>query len=409
MRFVFEDCEIDIDRFEFRRAGQLVHLEPQVYEVLAFLVSNHERAVARDELIEHVWPGGYISDAALSSRLMAARKAIGDTGREQRLIRTIHGRGFRFVGEVSRPAMSLVAETAPPGGRPHEADVNASDDLATPVIQYAHASDGTSIAFSVTGEGFPILRSLGWFTHLEREMQWPAGRRFWQRLGANRTLVRYDGRGMGLSDAVDHFSPEFRLHDLEAVADAAGLERFALLGMSEGVHTAVHYAARYPERVSHLICYAFGPSVDERERAEWQHTWQMLFPLIREGWGRDVPVFRRLFAELFLGPDASREDIDYFIEMQRASTTPARAVHHLASLVEDGVAESAARISVPTLVLHRRDDMLIPFARGRKLASLIPGARFVPLEGANHWLLYDDPGAPIFVSMINDFIEKHPV
>jgi hypothetical protein len=166
---------------------------------------------------------------------MAARKAIGDNGQDQRLIRTIHGRGFRFVGEVES-----VEETGPLAPSPPPPEEDPPPPM--PLIRYATTSDGLSIAYAATGSGPPLVRVLGWFTHLEVEWKWPKARRLWQRLSEHHSLVRYDGRGMGLSDPAKDFSQEARLRDVEAVVDALGAEKVTLLGMSRGVQDAVRYA-----------------------------------------------------------------------------------------------------------------------------------------------------------------------
>jgi pimeloyl-ACP methyl ester carboxylesterase/DNA-binding winged helix-turn-helix (wHTH) protein len=401
VQFQFDDYELDDRAFELRLRGTPCSLEPQVFDVLSYLVQNHDRIVPRQEMLDHIWPDHFISEAALNSRLMAARRAIGDNGKDQRLIKTIHGRGFRFVGEV-RSYDS--AQATPPGPAEPAALSSSLPSWEVPGIRYARTSDGFHIAYSVSGSGPPLVRALGWFTHLEREWRWEKGRRFWERLCQNHSLVRYDGRGIGLSDSTTDFSPRSRLLDLETVVDALGLERFALLGMSEGVYTAVHYAAAHPERVSHLICYGGGPGGDDPdENRSWREQWSALVRVIRVGWGNDNPIFQQMIARLFLGPGAPEEDIAYFVEMQRASAAPTTAIQYLRTMVDDGVLESAARVQAPAIVVQRRQDQVMPFSRARRLAAAIPGARLIPLDGENHWLVLDDPGAPEFVRLIEAF------
>ncbi len=388
MRYVFGEYVLDTDRYELRRAEAVVPMEPQVFEVLTLLVANHHRMVTKEEIVQHVWPSGFIGDAALNSRMMAARRAIGDNGRDQLLIQTVHGRGYRFVGEV----------------RLREEASAATSPAVNPEIRYARTRDGKSIAYTVHGSGPPLVRALGWYTHLELEWKWDTGRRLWERLAANHTLVRYDGRGMGLSEPADEFSVETHIADLEAVVDAAGLERFAILGMSRGTQEAVHFAARHPERVTHLIAYGGGPPPeDEDERRDWLQERDTRYRVVRDGWGKDSPVYRQMFAYMLLGPEARPGDIAYFTEMQRASTPPERAARYYTSVNYDRDAEAASRVRVPTLVLHRRGELVVPFSRARRLASLIPGARLHRLEGNNHWLLFDDPGAPEFVRLVEEF------
>ena len=398
MRYSFEDCELDLECFELRRGGAVVPVEPQVLEVLGYLVSNAGRLVSRDELIRHVWPEGFIGDAALSSRLMAARKAIGDSGREQRLIKTIHGRGFRFVGAVSE--IRGGPERGPATG------VGEAELAMPPAVRYAQTSDGYRIAYAVTGDGPPLVRALGWFTHLELEWRWPGARRFWERIAGDYQLIRYDGRGMGLSDPAEDFPLEARVEDLRAVVDSLGLERFALLGMSEGALTAVQFAAEYPGRVTHLITYGYGPEPDPEASRAWTLLWKSLINVIRNGWGSDIPVYRRMFAELFLGKQATADTVRYFDELQSASASAETAVRYLRQIDDSRVLEAAARVRCPALVIHRRDDTLIPFERSRQLAAHMPGAEFLTLEGDAHWLLYDDPGASMFTAAVQAFLSR---
>jgi serine/threonine protein kinase/alpha-beta hydrolase superfamily lysophospholipase len=272
-------------------------------------------------------------------------------------------------------------------------------------IRYCTTADDVSIAYATVGEGPPLVRSLGWFTHLEMEWKWQLGREFWERLARRHLLVRYDGRGMGLSETeVEDMGLEKRLLDLEAVVDAAGLERFALMGMSEGGQTAIAYAARHPERVSHLVLY--GTFRDNKHLQADREKWRGLMQLMKSGWGQETPVFRQIFTHLFLGTEASADQIRYFNEMQRASASPETALAFLAATGRVDVLEEAAKIRCPTLVVHRRGDLLVPFEAGRKLAASIPGARFLPMEGDNHWLLLRDPGVEEYAEALESFLAE---
>ena len=393
MFYRFGSYEVDPGRFELRKDGVTQHMEPQVFEVLALLLEHRDRIVTKDEILDAIWPERYITENVLSSRVMAARKAIGDSGHDQKMIRTIHGRGFRFVGDVE------VVD----GVTTARAETDAAP-VVVPSVHYATTDDGISIAYARTGVGPPLVRVLGWFTHLEFEWKWAKARRLWERLAERHELVRYDGRGMGLSDPAEDFSQESRLKDVEAVVDALGFERVTLLGMSRGVQDAVHYAARHPDRVERLITYGGGPEpTDPATRETWRNEATLRMEIVRHGWGTDTPAYRMLFTHLFLGTGATPEDVEYFTEMQRISTTPERAYGYSLAAFPVGLEEAARNVKAPTLVLQRADDRLVPVARSRRLASLIPGAEFRILEGDNHWLLYDDPGAPEFVRAIEAF------
>jgi DNA-binding winged helix-turn-helix (wHTH) protein len=235
----FDDCELDTGRFELRRAGAAVPVEPQVFDLLRLLIENRERIVTKDELFETVWDGRIVSDATLNSRINAARKAIGDNGTNQRLIRTAPRRGFRFIGEAAEEA----------GGPQSRSSLALRQE-----IRFCTSPGGVRLAWSTVGEGPPLVKTAHWLTHLEYDWEDPISRASLERLAASRRLIRYDERGTGLSDwDVEDISFDAFVRDLETVVDAAGLDRFALHGVSQGCAVSIAYAARHPERVSHLV------------------------------------------------------------------------------------------------------------------------------------------------------------
>jgi pimeloyl-ACP methyl ester carboxylesterase/DNA-binding CsgD family transcriptional regulator len=272
-------------------------------------------------------------------------------------------------------------------------------------LRFCTAPDGARIAYAVHGSGPPLVRTPTWLTHLEFDWGSPVWRHWLDGLGECNTVLRYDERGCGLSDReVDDLSLEARVADLEAVVDAMGCERFVLLGMSQSGPTAIAYAARHPERVSHLVLYATyargrlmrDPSPSAREHAE------LMISLIRMGWGQNLPAFRRLFTTLFI-PDATEEQMEWFDELQRVTTDPETAVRIRHARNHELVTREASEIRSPTLVLNARDDQLVPFEEGRLLATLVPDARFVPLESRNHILLANEPAWEQFQAELRAF------
>ncbi|HLZ68938.1 MAG TPA: alpha/beta fold hydrolase [Dehalococcoidia bacterium] len=249
-------------------------------------------------------------------------------------------------------------------------------------IRYCTTADGVRIAFATSGEGYPVVRVLGWLTHLEFERGGPLWQPWVRHLGGRHRLVRYDMRGIGLSDreATD-FTLEARIADLSAVVDALALERFALVGSSDGGYTAIAYTAAHPERVSHLVLY--GALAHQRLDPASLEQFEGLQMLVRHLWGQNSPALRQLFATLF-HPDADSAFYDWFNELQRVSIDPAAAAAYIASLPTIDVRSLLPSICVPTLVIHRRDDQGVPFDLGRELAATIPGATFLPLAGRNH-------------------------
>jgi pimeloyl-ACP methyl ester carboxylesterase/DNA-binding winged helix-turn-helix (wHTH) protein len=406
MIYTFGDYELDTRRCRLRRADASLHLEPQVYAVLCYLIEHRDRLVRKEELLDHVWGHRFVTPATLNSRIMALRRALGDDGRKQGIIATVRGRGFRFVEEVEEAGD---AEGGPGGAAPPAAAVPTP--TAPPReqrIRFLRASDGTRIAYATSGAGPLLLKTANWLTHLEYDWNSPVWRHWLTELSRDHTLVRYDERGCGLSDRdVDDLSFDAWVADLEAVADELGLERVPLLGISQGCAVAVAFAARHPDRVSRLVLYGGFPLGRYRRaktEAEAEEA-KMVVQVMPFGWGRDNPAFRNFFANLFL-PEGSPEQMAWFSELQRVTTSPENAVRLRTTSAELDVSELARRVTVPTLVLHATGDAAVPFEQGRMLASLIPGARLVPLESRNHILLESEPAWPRFLAEVRAFLAE---
>jgi len=271
-------------------------------------------------------------------------------------------------------------------------------------IRFCTTSDGVRIAYATAGEGPALVRVAGWFSHLEFEWGSPvAVWRSLEPLAASHLVVRYDGRGMGLSDrAVKEFSLKSKVRDLEAVVDALGLERFSVLGVSEGGAVAIRYAVRHPERVNRLILFgAFGHWARPLDTGELEAA----VTLMRVGWGQDSPAYRQFFASMFM-PDADIAALREFTELERMSASAETAAEFLSKLPNIDVTELLPQVKIPTLVIHRRGDNAVPFEAGRELASLIPGARFLPLEGRNHAILPGEPELDRYFQAIEDFLRE---
>jgi pimeloyl-ACP methyl ester carboxylesterase len=301
------------------------------------------------------------------------------------LIRASHLLRDRRAG--GRAAPEAAATLDPPQ---QEGPWNAT--ASTQEIHYCTTHDGVRIAWSSVGEGPPLVRALGWFTNLETEWNHPDRRQVWEQLALRHRLIRYDGRGIGLSEReVDHFDADTRLADLEAVIEAAGVDRFALMGISEGGTTAIAYAARHPERVTHLVLWGSFLGLAPFTATDAKR-WEALYGLIETGWGGDSPAFRQLFTALFL-PDGTAEQNQHFNELQRTSATPQTARHFLTSVSQLDVREEAPQVRAPTLVMHRSGDLVVPLDEGRKLAAAVPGARMVTLPGNNHYMMWQEEDA----------------
>lgn len=282
--------------------------------------------------------------------------------------------------------------------------VNASQQ-----IRFCTSADGLRLAYAMSGVGPPLVKAANCLTHIEFDWTSPVWRHWIAELSRHHALVRYDERGCGLSDwEVGELSLDAWVRDLECVVDAAGLQRFALFGMSQGAVVAIAYAARHPEKVTHLVlcgAYARGrlaraSSAKEREEA------RLLTDVAVAGWGNDAPAFRQAFAASFL-PDASPAQQRSLIELQRLTTSAETAGRLLRLCAGLDVRHLARQVRCPTLVFHARDDARIPFEEGKRLASLIPAAKFVPLEGRNHIFIESEPAWRTFALHLREFL-PHP-
>lgn len=262
-----------------------------------------------------------------------------------------------------------------------------------PQVRFCTANDGVRLAYAISGNGPPLVRAPHWFTHLEHDWSNPAIRPWVEDLSRRYAFLRFDQRGTGLSDRdVPEISPEAHVRDLECVVDAAGYERFALLGASQGAAFAVAYAARHPERVSHLIIYGGFVRGWARRGAspEIMEGREMHVKLIEFGWGGDDPSFRQVFTSQFM-PDAGLDVIHAFNDLMPLSASAKVAATIFRTNGAIDVQAEARRVKCPTLVIHGRGDLRIPFEEGRLIAGLIPDSRFVSLQTRNHLMPQDDP------------------
>jgi class 3 adenylate cyclase/pimeloyl-ACP methyl ester carboxylesterase len=303
--------------------------------------------------------------------------------------------------------------------RPIEAfsiDVHGEGSLADRVlaesdlnqeVRYCIAPDGVRLAYAKVGSGPVLVRSAHWMGHLEYDWEMPIFRHFLLELAKSLTLVRFDARGNGLSDwDVGDISFDAWLSDMEAVVDAAGLDRFPLLAFSQGCAVSIAYAVRHPDRVSHLILvggFAVGFNKRSNATAAERERWAAMKTLMKLGWGSDDATFRQLFTSAMM-PTATREQADAFNELQRLSASADCAVRCLDTVAEFDVRHLLPKVRTPTLVMHVRDDLRQPIALGRELAAGIPNARFVALPGKNHVILAQDPGAAQCLKELKSFI-----
>ncbi len=273
-------------------------------------------------------------------------------------------------------------------------------------IHYCRAPDGVRLAYAISGEGPPLVKTANWLNHLEYDWESPIWHHFLAGLSKDRRLVRYDARGNGLSDwDVAEISLEAWVSDLETVIDAVGLERFPIFAISQGCAISVAYAVRHPERVSHLILlggFALGANRRSPRDAAKRNA---LTTLVQLEWGSNSPTIRQLFASALM-PDATKEQFDSFGELQRRTTSAECAARYLAATGDFDVTGLLAQVTAPTLVMHARGDAQVPLEAGRQLAAGIPGAKFVALQSNNHTPLEQDPATQRIFEEINLFLSK---
>ena len=363
------------------------------------------RELPPDQLLPHVraWCERSPHDAepaeALCRTLLAAGREEEAEAQRSLLIRRLAEAGVHAPAAVREcPAIPLPPEA--------EQDEGEEERILKQEIHFCTASDGTSLAYSVTGEGPPLVKAANWLNHLEHDLHSPIWSHWIRALTTLRSVWRYDERGNGLSDWHAPLNFDAFVDDLESVVDAAGLDRFDLLGISQGAAVAIAYAVRHPERVRKMHLwggYALGwahrgdPAEIERREA--------MLDLTRHGWALDNPAYRQLFTSLYL-PEGTQEQEDYFNEMQRVTTSAENAVALQRVFADINVTDLLGKVTTPTLVGHSTRDAVVPFAAGRALAARIPGARFIAIESPNHLLLESDPGWRKYARIVEEFLES---
>ncbi|WP_421854913.1 alpha/beta fold hydrolase [Oricola sp.] len=396
MKYVFDDFVVDIAARELLSGGHAVAVEPKVFDVLVHLIEHHDRVVSKDELIETVWSGRFISDTAVSSQVSALRRALGDDGRAQKYVKTMHGRGFRFVGSVVTSIAKPAAAKAPaPAGGIPEQD-----------IRYCRSRDGTRIAYAIAGDGPPLVKTSHWLTHLEYDWESPIWSHLNRHLLETHRLVRFDARGHGLSEwDVEDLSLDRQVEDLETVVDEAGLDRFPILGVSQAAAISIAYAAKHPERVSRLLLFG---GFD----CGWRHTGgprfiattEALKTVLEGTWGNS-PTGQG-FCSLLLMPEAPPESQRWLSDLQQKTSTGKTAVALLEEIGRRDVRHLLDKVQAPTLVVHARRDPAIPYAAGQRLAAGIRGARFATLDSGNHIIPETDPAWPRCAQLFRDFLAE---
>jgi DNA-binding winged helix-turn-helix (wHTH) protein/pimeloyl-ACP methyl ester carboxylesterase len=382
----FDAYTLDLGQCSLRRGEEQIELRPKAFDVLRYLIENWGRVVSKEELIKAVWPGLFVTDDALVQCIRHIRQALTDEA--HRIVKTVPRRGYLFTVE------------------PH-ANSSAGHALARPgqTIEFCRTKDGVKLAMTSTGQGLPLVRPPTWFNHLEYEWNVQFRNALYRFLADRCQLIRYDGRGNGLSDRhVPEISFETFEHDLEAVVDARKLQRYALLGISQGAPIAIAHAVRHPERVLKLVLNGgFALGSNRRSSTKDLETAQAYLTLMRHGWGDEHSAFLRTFSMLYF-PSASAEELKASAELQRMAMSGDVAIRLRQATADIDIVDLLPKVSAPTLILHSRYDNAVPFEEGRRLAAAIPNARFVALESENHVPMPDEPAWATFIGEIEAFL-----
>ena len=393
MTYQFGPFHLDVRERRLSRGGEVIPLRLKVFDTLRVLVENAGRLVTKQELLDTVWPETTVEENNLNHNVSVLRKALGERATGQQYIETVPRVGYRFVAPVE--------EVFPQRTRSTPAAAKVRQE-----IRYCMTSDGVRLAYATTGNGPPLVKASNWLTHLDFEWGSPIWRHWYAALSMHHRLVRYDERGNGMSQRdVSDVSFDTWVRDLETVVDAAGLDRFPLLGISRGGPIAIAYAVKHPDRVTHLVLYgAFAAGLNHVGKPEELQARRALVSLMRLGWGLSNPAFCKTFTCRFI-PEATPEHEQWFDELQRVSTSPENAARLMERDDDLDVRPLLSQVKTPTLVIHCDRDRAVPAAEGRLLAAEIPNAQYVSLPSANHLMLEQEPAWPLFLEELGRFLD----
>jgi len=396
MVFRFEPFHLDVAERRLSRSGELIPLRSKVFDTLCILVENHGRLVRKDELMQRLWPDSVVEDNNLDHNISKLRRALQDGSDGQKFIETVPRQGYRFIAEVQ--GISGLPTPQSVASSPAAASTSEQE------IQFFTTRDGVRLAYTMGGSGPPLVRAIDWLNHLDFEWKNPYRRQWFSHIMGHNTLLRYDQRGSGLSDwNVADFSFERSLADFEELMDAVGFDKFALVGSCQGGPIGMAYAARHPGRVTQLILVGVFARGWPPPGSMITEQFNAMLTLIRLGWGRDNPAFRQLWTTLFR-PDASPAETEWMNEFQRITSSPENAARMMAEFPKIDVTDLLPKVSCPTLVIHSRDEAVVPASEGRLIASRIRGARFVELPSRSHEVVPGEPAWQIFVDEISRFL-----
>jgi DNA-binding winged helix-turn-helix (wHTH) protein/pimeloyl-ACP methyl ester carboxylesterase len=384
----FDRFILDLQRCTLLCEQEEIRLRPRSFDVLRYLAEHAGRVVYKEELIQAIWPSVSVTDDSLVQCIRDVRQALSDT--PHRIIRTVPRRGYLFAAEVSSEVLASGV---------------SSDHARDQEITFCRTPDGVNIAVAASGRGKPLIFHSTWLNHIEYEWQHPVRAPLLHFLANRFRLIRFDVRGVGLSDrdAAD-ISFEGFGRDLETVSGALDLRRPALIGIAPGAPIAIAHAVRHPEGVSKLVLHgAYALGRNRRQSPQQREMADALIALMQQGWGDEHSAFMRMFSTRYL-PSGSPEQITLMARLALLSTSHKTALKVMIESCEIDVLDLLPQVSVPTLVLHCQHDSVVPFDEGRRVAMSIPNARFVSLESENHIPLPGEPAWAKFTSELVAFL-----
>jgi pimeloyl-ACP methyl ester carboxylesterase/DNA-binding winged helix-turn-helix (wHTH) protein len=395
--YEFGPFRLELREHRLLRQGAPIALTGKAFQTLRVLVEARGNLVSKHDLMTAVWPDTSVEENNLDRNISVLRKALGEQSNRRPFIETVTRVGYRFLAPVSEsnsafPQIAPVAENSP---SPRQE------------IRFCVTRDNVRLAYSTIGAGHPLLKVANCFNHLDFEWESPIWHHWVRDLAGGASILRYDGRGNGLSTwDVNDISFEAWVHDLEVVVDAARLDKFALFGHSQGGAIAIAYAVRHPKRVSHLVlCGAYSRGAYHRGHPDAVEVRRALETLVQLNWGKTNPSFFQVVTNLYIPEKATDEDQCWFKDLQLISVSPDNLVKTMRACDDINVRHLLPSISVPTIVFHSDRDRIAPPEEGRILAAEIPGAQFVPLPSANHILLSEEPAWKIFRNALSSFLK----
>ncbi|MEM7561533.1 MAG: alpha/beta fold hydrolase [Pseudomonadota bacterium] len=366
---------------------------------MIYLIEHRERVVSRGELLDNVWKGKVVSDSALGARVRDVRKVLNDSGERQRVIKTVHGRGYQFIADVKvesdvKRDTDQCSDKGP--------TISLSDQST---VKYCRSRDGVKIAHTHVGKGPPLVVTGSWMTHLKEDWNNPNWGPYLNRLAQSFKLIRYDQRGNGMSDWNDvNITFENMVADLEAVIDSYSYDKVAVFGPSQAASVSLAFARQYPGKVSTLILHGgYARGRKHRGYPGCEAESDAIVTLIRQSWASDNPSVRHAYTSLMM-PDASQSEFSWFNEFQK-KCGPAENIARFREMFDDiDIVDILGDIKTPTLVAHNLGDSVAPIAEGKILAQSIPGAELVTFDSDNHMMFEDEPEFGLFIDSVKNFI-----